>query len=137
MNLAAIVRFEKLDDSSVPDQSPAMSGIGAVLGGGIGVGEGTGAGLGEGEGEGGPGREGPPRLQPQLRLRHALRSSVSVSRAHFMAKMAHRKQSTGRMTWLAAPAGTSEGATRARLVGRRALSLWLPLKKLRSDSAAK
>src|SRR5436309_9287753 len=85
MNRAAMVRVEKLDGSSVPDQlSPPTNGVSAELGGGVGVGagvgvgEGTGPGLGEGEGEGG---RGPPRLQPQLRLRNAPRSSVTVSRA--------------------------------------------------------
>ena len=85
-----MVRVEKLDGSSVPDQlSPPTNGVSAELGGGVGVGagvgvgEGTGPGLGEGEGEGG---RGPPRLQPQLRFRHALSSSVRVNRGNFMVK---------------------------------------------------
>ena len=89
MNLAAMVRVEKLDDSSVPDQlPPPIFGICCELGGGVGTGEGSGAGLGEGEGEGdgGTGRAGPPRLQPQLRFRHALSSSVRVNKENFMAK---------------------------------------------------
>ena len=85
MNLAEIVRVEKLDDASVPDQLPPIFGISCELDGGVGVGEGPGTGLGEGEGEG-DGRAGPPRLQPQLRFRHPLSSSVMVNRGNFTAK---------------------------------------------------
>jgi hypothetical protein len=74
-----MVFVEKLDDSSVPDQSPAKFGSpepggGGGVGGGEGAGGGAGAGIGDGDGVG----EGDGDPPPQLRVRNAPRSSVSL-----------------------------------------------------------
>ena len=72
MNRAAMVRVGKLDDSSVPVQSPLRSGSDGELAGGGEV-------IGDGDGEG---DEVPP--PPQVRVGSAPRTSDAVRRAPFV-----------------------------------------------------